>query len=240
MGGFLSKVFSRLGSYEAPAHLTSALNNIDAIQAQQKKHNNYVSYLLEELHNRTELMVGVINALPDWAWHKDKDGFYVYVNDPIRNELFCGLPADQVVGHNDVQIATKLKSIYGDENHTFGQLCANSDDIILNSHKPYKFYEIGLVDGRMLRVIVNKNIIKDAAGKVLGTVGTGRNVTEDYDTLIEISNDADEHTRERVISYLEKYKFDDDKPMTCKRGSDKECTTFPTCGKPERCKLEGI
>ena len=237
---FLSKFIKNNFKHEQHKDLIKAVNNIENIQLMQKKHINHVTFLVEKLHARNHLMTSVLSAIPDWVWHKDKDGFYVKINDAIRNELFCGLPEEQILGHNDIQIAKRLKQIYGDENHTFGQLCANSDSIILNSEKPYKFYEIGLVDGRMVRVIVNKNIIRDSEGNVIGTVGTGRNVTEDYDALIHIANEADEYTRARVISYLEKYKFDDDKSMTCDRTTDDECTMFPMCGKTERCTLEQI
>ena len=242
----MNNPFSKLlGSYSAKARskddLAKKLAKIDEITQSQKRHTKRVGALLDALDYERELISSIMNTVPDWAWCKDNDGYYVKVNEAIVSELFCGLPLEHVLNHNDVEIATRLKEIHGAENHTFGQLCANSDDIVLHSGISYKFYEVGLVKGKMLRVIVFKAVLRNSEGDIIGTVGTGRNITEDYNELLSIAGNADDVTEKKILDYLEKYRFDDDSVMKCRRKDDlPECMYFPRCGKEERCNLEKL
>ena len=241
MLGIFNKVKKKFNFNKEHSHLKKALTNIDEITANQKAHTKRINTLLDALDSERELIASIMNTVPDWAWCKSVDGIYLKANKAIVDELFCGLPMEHVLGHDDVEIATRLKEIYGDKNHTFGQLCANSDDIVLHSGVSYKFYEIGLVKGQMLRVIVFKAVLRDGDGKIIGTVGTGRNITEDYETLLNIAHDADEVVEAKIIEYLEKYKFDDDSVIKCRRKDDlPTCMYFPKCGKDERCDLEKL
>ena len=221
--------------------LNARFDKIDAIAIKQKIHNDKIKTLLDALDSERELIASILNTVPDWAWHKDTNGYYIKVNKAIVDELFCGLPLEHIIGHNDVEIATRLKEMYGDKEHDFGQMCANSDDIVLHSGISYKFYEVGHVKGKMLRVIVFKAVLKDSNGNVIGTVGTGRNITEDYDTLLAIANKSETETQSAIVGYLEKYRFDDRSVMKCRRKDDLPvCMYFPKCGKKERCDLEKL
>lgn len=178
-----------------------------------------IMYLVDKMIEKQNLIDAIFEGIPDWIWHKDLNGVYVQVNEKIRQELFAGLPYNQIIGFNDVQIADRLKSIYGDTNHTFGALCFGSDQPVLESAKPMKFNEWGKVKGKELRVIVHKNVVRDATGKIVGTTGTGYNITEDYNLLSKIIDDTKDcpcGASEQLREFNDKDIFTLDKSHVCK------------------------
>ena len=48
----------------------------------------------------------------------------MYANVAIKKGLLFDM---NPVGKTDVELATKAKEYFGDENHTFGEKCRNSD-----------------------------------------------------------------------------------------------------------------
>ena len=193
------------------------LKRLDEIAKDYNKAKHKISQLLYELETRATITKSVIETVPDWCWYKDINGRYVHANKAIRDELFCGMSEDDVIGRNDVELATELKEIYGDENHTFGQLCANSDAVVYSDEEPTKFYEMGLVRGKMLRVIVHKDVLRNKDGEVIGTCGTGRNVTDDIHYLQDVATlCTDKATKKQLEYYMERNKFTNNK-------SNKDC-----------------
>ena len=74
---------------------------------------------------------------------------------------------------------------------------------------PMTFNEWGKVRGKMLRVVVHKNVIRDACGKVIGTVGAGYNITDDYNHLHAIeTSTTDESTARLLKEFRDKDKFE--------------------------------
>ena len=74
-------------------------------------------------------------------------------------------------------LAKAAKAKYGDKNHQFGEKCANSDDIVLNTLEKQKFFESGKVKGKMLYLEVYKAPFY-INGNLLGVIGTGRDMTD--------------------------------------------------------------
>jgi hypothetical protein len=112
---------------------------------------------------------------------QDLDGKYLYANTAIRdNLLFDRNP----IGKGDVELALAAKKRFGEENHTFGEKCANSDLVVIDLtqkglfKKEYgRFLESGKVKGKMLYLEVFKAPLF-INGVLTGTVGTGRDMTE--------------------------------------------------------------
>ena len=154
----------------------------------------------------------VLDHLPDMLWAKNLDGQYILCNKAFREQFLYGLSWNEIKGKTDIELANLFKSKVGEDNHTFGELCASSDDVIKATEEAKKFLEHGLIDGRMLRLIVNKAPVYNLKGEFFATCGNGRDVTEWYDGLkqaIESSNACmgTEGIKALFEAELNKYEF---------------------------------
>ena len=130
--------------------------------------------------NNSELIDLLTKNLPDMLWIKDTDGKYLYTNKAICEGLLMAENTDEPLGKNDVFFALREREKHSDnlEWHTFGELCFNSDQEVIDNNKAMKFEEYGNVKGKMLYLEVFKAPFYDANGNILGTVGTGRDITK--------------------------------------------------------------
>ena len=116
--------------------------------------------------------------LPDMLWAKDLEGKYLYANESICNNLLMATQ-DEVIGNNDVYFATREREKHPEnkEWHTFGELCFNSDYVVLEHMKPMIFEEYGNIKGKLVYLEVHKAPLHDKNGKLIGTIGSGRDIT---------------------------------------------------------------
>ena len=137
--------------------------------------------LEEELIKRDVIIHSMIENLPDMLWFKDTEGKYLYANKAIRENL---LLSTNPIGQTDVELAKQAKLVWGDREHTFGEACGNSDkDVLANNYVGKEYVESGKVRGKILHLAVNKSIVK-ASDKIIGVVGSGRDITEYREELI--------------------------------------------------------
>ncbi len=118
--------------------------------------------------------------LPDMLWIKDLDGIYIYANKAICDGLLMAKDINEPIGKDDVFFALREREAHKDKPdwHTFGELCFNSDQEVIDNNKPMKFEEYGNIKGKLLYLEVNKAPFYDKDGKIIGTVGSGRDITE--------------------------------------------------------------
>ena len=118
--------------------------------------------------------------LPDMLWIKDINGIYIYANKAICDGLLMAKDINEPIGKNDVFFALRERQLHKDNPdwHTFGELCFDSDAIVIENNKPMKFEEYGNVKGKLLYLEVNKAPFYNENGDIIGTVGSGRNITE--------------------------------------------------------------
>ncbi len=111
-------------------------------------------------------------------WAKDLEGKYLYANDSICKNLLMADPKE-VIGKTDVYFATRERNQYPDNPqwHTFGELCFNSDVVVLENMKPMIFEEYGNIKGELVYLEVNKAPLHDDEGNLIGTIGCGRDIT---------------------------------------------------------------
>ena len=128
----------------------------------------------------TELLELLTLHLPDMLWIKDIEGTYIYANKALCDGLLMAKDTHEVVGKNDVFFALRERGKHKDNPnwHTFGELCFNSDQVVIENNKPMRFEEFGNVKGKMLYLEVFKAPFYDRKGKIIGTVGAGRDITE--------------------------------------------------------------
>lgn len=116
--------------------------------------------------------------LPDMLWAKDLEGKYLYANESICKNLLMADPSE-VIGQNDIFFATRERNKHPENKnwHTFGELCFNSDSIVLEAMKPMRFEEFGNIKGKLTYLEVHKAPLHDSNGKLIGTIGSGRDIT---------------------------------------------------------------
>jgi len=140
-----------------------------------------MSFNLSDLQeNNADLLELLTQHLPDMLWVKDVDGTYLYANKAICDGLLMAKDTQEPIGKNDVFFALREREAHKDKPdwHTFGELCFNSDIDVIEQNKAMKFEEYGNIKGQMLYLEVYKAPFYDENGKVLGTVGSGRDITK--------------------------------------------------------------
>lgn len=130
-------------------------------------------------HN-SELLKLLTQHLPDMLWVKDINGTYLYANQAICDGLLMAKDTNEPIGKNDVFFAMREREAHSDRPdwHTFGELCFNSDQVVIDNNKAMKFEEYGNVKGELLYLEVYKAPFYDKDGNIIGTVGAGRDITK--------------------------------------------------------------
>jgi len=130
-------------------------------------------------HN-SELLELLTANLPDMLWVKDLEGKYLYVNQAICDGLLMAKNIEEPIGQGDVFFAKRERDLHKDkpEWNTFDELCFDSDQVVIDNDKAMRFEEFGNVKGKLLYLEVNKAPFYDENGTTIGTVGTGRDITE--------------------------------------------------------------
>lgn len=138
-------------------------------------------------HN-SELLKLLTQNLPDMLWVKESNGNYMYTNQAICDGLLMAKNTDEPIGKNDIFFAKRERDAHSENPnwHTFGELCFNSDLIVIENNKPMKFEEYGNVKGKMLYLEVYKAPFYDKDGNIIGTVGAGRDITQLKKTQLDL------------------------------------------------------
>ncbi len=126
--------------------------------------------------------------MPDMLWAKDLDNKYVFANKAMCENLLHATDSEEVVGKTDLFFAQRERQAFPEREdwHTFGELCRDSDSVVVKSGKPEHFDEFGNVRGIFLFLDVWKAPILDENGNMIGVVGSGRDVTLQKNTEAEI------------------------------------------------------
>ena len=127
-----------------------------------------------------DILRTLTDNLPDMLWIKDIQGRYLFANKSICENLLMARDTSEPVGATDVFFALRERSTQPDKDdwHTFGELCFNSDEVVIKNNRPMRFEEYGNVKGKLLYLEVHKAPYYDKQGNILGTVGSGRDITE--------------------------------------------------------------
>jgi diguanylate cyclase (GGDEF)-like protein len=140
-----------------------------------------MSFMVEDLkeHN-SELLKLLTQHLPDMLWVKDLDGIYLYANQAICDGLLMAKDTQEPIGKGDVFFALRERELHKNipNWHTFGELCFNSDIDVIKNDKAMQFEEYGNVKGELMYLEVYKAPFYDEDGKIIGTVGAGRDITK--------------------------------------------------------------
>lgn len=176
--------------------------------------DRYDDFNIEHVkYGLNSLVESIGNAVPDMMWAKDLEGRYLWANQQIIDNLLFSGDVENTLGRNDVDMATVRRNVIGAENHTFGVVCGNSDVEVIRYEKPMRFLEFGMVTGKPMYLEVHKNVLRDKKGVVIGTVGTGRDITAEYlgyKSITEKLKDKPELVKvyEEINKLMDKYYFE--------------------------------
>ncbi|MEI7635068.1 MAG: response regulator [bacterium] len=131
-----------------------------------------------DLYRMVRLMC---DNMPDMLWAKDKDNRYLFANKSVCRNLLSAADTDEPIGKTDLFFAQRERDAHRENQqwHTFGEICADSDSIVLASGKPELFDEAGNVKGEYLSLDVQKAPLFDEEGRIVGVVGCARDVTKE-------------------------------------------------------------
>ncbi len=118
--------------------------------------------------------------VPDMIWAKDLDKRYLFANRALCEQLLHTSDTEEPLGKTDRFFAARERESHPEDPrwHTFGELGQDSDDVTLQRGRPSVFEESGTVQGHGLFLEVHKAPFHDRDGKLIGTVGSARDVTD--------------------------------------------------------------
>ncbi len=135
----------------------------------------------ELYRNMYSLLRMMCNNAPDLIWAKDLDGRYLFANQAMCDVLLQARDTDEPIGKTDLYFAARERDEHPTDPtwHTFGEVCVDSDQVVLASRQAGRFDEFGNVRGQFLQLNVHKVPFFDDSGELIGTVGCGRDVTKE-------------------------------------------------------------
>lgn len=139
----------------------------------------YFSQLLQDIKHEYDLRLNracldtTIDSLPDLIWFKDARGAHLKVNNS-----FCelvGKTKEQCRGRGHYYIWNIDAEEYGKGEY----VCLESEDVVMKAKKTCIFNEkLKGLNGKMLQFRTYKSPIFDEDGKVIGTMGVARDVSD--------------------------------------------------------------
>lgn len=144
-----------------------------------------------------------MDMIPDLVWMKDVDGRFTYTNKAVRERLLL-CSEEEAIHRTSCEIA-KMQQDKGIP-YTFGGICQESDAKTLTESSPCRFMESGMVGDEFLALQVFKAPIRNMEGKVVGTIGVGRDLTYDCLDHDEIAQRIEEGNIEEAIAVFNRHR----------------------------------
>lgn len=119
--------------------------------------------------------------VPDLIWAKNMENQYLFTNKATCEKLLNAADTSEPLGKTGAYFAERERQAHPDDPdwHTFDGICQDSDTIVLECGESMRFYESGNIRGEFFIFDVNKAPFWDDDGRIIGTVGCGRDVTEE-------------------------------------------------------------
>ena len=186
----------------------------DETMAAIEKYKEDLRIEKESRQKERNLFLSVLDHLDDMIWAKDIQGKYIVANKAFREKFCYDISWEDLQGRTDMELAIRFKKLVGEENHTFGELCANSDIPIQETKIPQKFLEEGNINGKLMKLVVNKSPIFNYQGEMFATCGSGRDVTEWHDAVEKAIKELrkecscfQQEDAEKILNELNKFRF---------------------------------
>lgn len=158
------------------AGVTSLGDDItDRIQTEEALRQSEQRY--KRLYHMFRLMA---DNVPDLIWAKDMKKRFIFTNKAICEKLLNATDTEEPVGKTDTFFANRERKAHPENPawHTIDEICTASDEVVMESKQSQRVEAYGNVKGKFLFLDVHKAPFWDEQGDMIGTVGTGRDVTK--------------------------------------------------------------
>jgi len=138
--------------------------------------------------------------VPDMIWAKNLSKEYIFANRSVCTNLLNARNTDEPVGKPDEFFINREKITHPAEPDwfSFGENHPDSDEIVMETKKAYRYDEYGNMRGKYLHLDVQKSPLWDNEGKMIGVVGSARDVT------IQRKMEQNQHRQELIKSVVYK------------------------------------
>jgi PAS domain S-box-containing protein len=149
----------------------------------------------EKYRSAYNLLRLMCDNVPDMIWAKDLEKRYVFANKAICANLLGAADTSEPIGKMDMFFAERERRQHADnpEWHTFGEICRDTDAITMEAGTAQQFDEYGNVQGKFLFLDVHKAPFIDETGRIIGTVGSARDVTTAKDIAKNLKESEDRY-----------------------------------------------
>ena len=217
----LNKILNMLNIFDIPRLTREISYDVKLIRDRYEETIKAIDDYKKELEierdkraRERNLFLSVLDHLDDMVWAKDLEGKYIVANKSFREKFCYGITWDELQGMTDYELANKFKKQVGEQNHTFGELCANSDVVVQRSRLPQKFLEDGNINGELMKLVVNKSIVVNHNNEMFAICGSGRDVTEWYVSIEKAIKNlkakcscSDNEEVNKILDELNKFRF---------------------------------
>jgi len=133
----------------------------------------------EQYRSLYGMMRLICDNVPDRIWVKDLDGKFIFANRNMSAEFLGARDTAEPIGRTDMFFANREKDSHPENAnwHDFGELCVNSDQVVLETKAPKRFDEFGNLKGAFKFFDVHKAPFWNEQGEMIGTVGCARDIT---------------------------------------------------------------
>jgi len=139
-----------------------------------------LKYAREEHKRLSDLFRSLADNVQAMLWAKDLKGNFIFTNKYFCDNLLIANDVYEPIGKNDMFFAERQRQLHPDDPnwHSFGELCVNSDHVVIQSKQTGRFEEFGNIQGKLLYLDVIKSPLFNESGELIGTVGFASDITE--------------------------------------------------------------
>ena len=150
-----------------------------ALEEERRESGEHLKQSEQRYRRLHDLFRNMADVMPDMLWAKDLEKKYIFANRAMCERLLCARDTNEPIGKTDLFFARREREAHpgNPQWHTFGEICADSDDLALTTGQPHQFDEYGNVRGRFLRLEVIKAPLRNEKGEIIGTAGAARDIT---------------------------------------------------------------
>ena len=160
---------------------------LKALTCELRKKEEALEKSEAKYRNMYELMESILDAMPGIVWGKDLEGRFILTNKTLRDNLLGGCSVDDALGKTATDFANVL-----DRGDTLHIDCERTDAIVVEDCKAYNFIERGILNNTKTIVRTSKAPLFDKTGTLIGTVGFGRNITEECKVAFSVLNNIED------------------------------------------------
>lgn len=154
--------------------------------------------LQEDLTQRADLMVAIMDATPDWIFVKDREHRFLSVNQSFASALQRN--KQDFYGKNDLEMGFPEETVMGDPAKGIQGYWWDDERVLQTGEAQSILGEKNYLGGKLHYFDVFKTVIRDGAGQIIGLLGYARDVTDQTSLISEVRSYAEREQALREIT----------------------------------------